>query len=226
MRDVIEGTILNGVGLKTATFSAVAATDVCTASSHGLRNGDMVILTTITTLPAGLALATVYWVIEAATNTFKLSATSVPYYTTAVAGEIYTPVNITDTGTGAHTFTMHDIGNNISVEDFRHAVIALNTDGGGDAALTVKFQGSIGKSITSTDVPDFSASQSVTNRWDYIEIVDLESGSTIDGDVGVASTVDEHRQFELNVNGLKWINAIISGWTEGEVTVSVQLYND
>lgn len=225
MRNVSEQTILNAIGIKTATFTA-ATTDIITANSHGLRNGDKVVLTTTTTLPAGLALATVYWIIEATTNTFKLSANSVPYFTTGVAGEIFTAVDITDTGTGNHTFTMHNVGNSILVEDYRHAVIALDTDGGGDAVMKIQFQGSTGKSLASTDAPDFSASQSPTNRWGYVEIVDLEDGSTIDGDTGVTSATDLNRQFEVNVNGLRWLNAIISGWSEGEVSVSVQLYND
>ena len=53
-------------------------------------------LTTTTTLPAGLALATDYYVIKVTDTTCKL-ATS---YANAVAG---TQVNITDTGTGVHT---------------------------------------------------------------------------------------------------------------------------
>lgn len=226
MRDIVEYFIHNAVGIKTAVFTA-ATTDLCTSATHGLRNGDMVVLTTVTTLPAGLALATVYWVIEATTNTFKLSATSVPYHTTGVVGEIYTPVDITDTGTGAHTFTMHDIGRNIYVGDHLHAILSYDTDGGGDATMTVKFQGSVGKSVAAIDdCPDFSAAQSSTNSWDYVEVIDLQSGTAINGDTGIAvATDDDNRTLEANINGLDWLNAIISGWSEGEVTVKVKLYN-
>jgi len=226
MRDVTEYFIHNATGIKTATFTA-ATTDLCTANAHGLRNGEMVVLTTVTTLPAGLALATVYWVIEAATNTFKLSATSVPFHTTGVPGEIYTPVDITDTGTGAHTFTVHDIGRNIFVRDHRHIELYVNTDGGGDAALTCKFQMSGGDSIANPyDCPDFSASQSPANEWDYVEVIDLQNGAAVDGDTGfVVATADDNRRFEVNSNGGSWLNAIISGWSAGEVTVRVKLFN-
>jgi hypothetical protein len=58
--------------------------------------GTKVRLTTTTTLPAGLSLATDYYVIKLSDTTFSL-ATS---YANAVAG---TAINITDAGTGTHT---------------------------------------------------------------------------------------------------------------------------
>jgi hypothetical protein len=212
MRDAKLYTILNDIGIKTASFTA-ATTDVITSSAHGLVNGNKIILTTSDTLPAGLALATVYYVVEAAANTFKVSL---------IAGTDGTPADITSTGTGTHTFTMHDIGNDIFVEDYKHCVFTYDTDGGGDAALTVKFQGSVAEAA-----PDFSAAQSATNQWDYIEVIDLEDGTAIDGDTGVAvATADDHRQLEANINGMRWVNAIISGWTAGEITIKVRVFNN
>lgn len=83
------------------TFTADAGTDVCTYTStaslpSNILTGTRVRLTTTTTLPAGLALATDYYVIKVTDGTFKL-ATS---YANAVAG---TQINITDAGTGTHT---------------------------------------------------------------------------------------------------------------------------
>ena len=114
------------------------------------------------------------------------------------------------------------IGNNINVQDFQHCIFAFATDGGGDAALTVKFQGSI-----SETAPDFSANQSVTNMWDFIQTIDLEDGSTKDGDTGVAvATADDYRLFEANINGLKWINARITARTAGELTITMRVFNN
>lgn len=84
------------------TFTADAGTDVCTYTStanipSNILTGTRVRLTT-TTLPAGLATATDYYVIRVSNSTFKL-ATS---YANAVAG---TQINITDAGTGTHTIT-------------------------------------------------------------------------------------------------------------------------
>lgn len=79
-----------------STFTADAGTDICTHSNINLMPYTRVQLTTTTTLPAGLSLATDYYVIKVTDLTCKF-ATS---YANAVAG---TAINITDAGTGTHT---------------------------------------------------------------------------------------------------------------------------
>ena len=212
MRNYQEYTILDDIAIITGAFTA-AVTDICTDAAHGLKDGDRVVLTTTDTLPAGLATATVYWVKVINANTFYLCNNS------AVDG---VKVDITDTGTGTHTWTMNDVGNSIFCADFEHAIFIFATDGGGDAALTVKFQGSYAE-----DCPDFSAATSVTNQWEYIQVVDLENSAGIDGDTGVAvAGADDYRQLEANVNAMRWVNAIISGYTVGEITIKVRLYTN
>ena len=85
------------------TFTADAGTDIITWTSvvnrpSNILTGTRVQLTTTTTLPAGLSLATNYYVIKVTDSTCKL-ATS---YANAVAG---TAINITDAGTGTHTMS-------------------------------------------------------------------------------------------------------------------------
>lgn len=85
------------------TFTADAGTDVITWTSTANRpsnilTGTRVRLTTTTTLPAGLALATDYYVIKVSDTTCKL-ATS---YANATTG---TAIDITSTGTGTHTMS-------------------------------------------------------------------------------------------------------------------------
>ena len=85
------------------TFTADASTDIITMTSttnipSNILTGTRVQLTTTTTLPAGLALATNYYVIKVTDSTFKLATT----YANAVAG---TAINITDAGTGTHTMS-------------------------------------------------------------------------------------------------------------------------
>lgn len=85
------------------TFTAVAATDICTlaaaAADKHPRTGLKVRLTTTGTLPAGLALATDYFCIETGTiNQVKL-ASSLQNARDGVA------IDITDTGSGTHTCT-------------------------------------------------------------------------------------------------------------------------
>lgn len=80
------------------TFTA-ATTDICTDVAHTLKTGDGPFqLTSTTTLPAGLSLATNYWIIRLSADTFSF-ATSLAL---ALAG---TAVDITDTGTGTHTIS-------------------------------------------------------------------------------------------------------------------------
>jgi len=113
------------------------------------------------------------------------------------------------------------IGNNIFCKDFTHAILHFDTDGGGDAALTAKLVGSVKE-----DCPDFTAAQTMSNSYDFIQMKDLEDGSSIDGDIGfVVVTADNHRIFEVNVNGLNWLNVRITARTQGELTVFVTLYN-
>ncbi len=83
-------------------INAVITTDFATddridLTTHGMETGDGPFqFTTVTTLPAGISLATDYWAIKVSANEFEI-ATSIA---NALAG---TQVDITDDGTGAHT---------------------------------------------------------------------------------------------------------------------------
>lgn len=80
-------------------FTATHGTETFTKAAHGFQTGDGPYqLTTTTTLPAGLALATDYYVIRVDANDFQL-ATSLA---NALAG---TAQPISDNGTGVHTIT-------------------------------------------------------------------------------------------------------------------------
>lgn len=112
------------------------------------------------------------------------------------------------------------VGNYIDVADWRHLVIQLAT--ANSANLTVKCQGSIEDTS-----PDFSAAQSATNMWDYIEMIDMQSGSAIDGDTGISPAgTDDFRLFEVNTNGLKWLSFRVTARSAGSVTVKVKPFNN
>ncbi len=184
-----------------ADFTA-AVTGVITSAAHGLQGDECVQLTTTTTLPAGLSLTTNYYVINRTVDTFKLSLTP---RGTAVA--------ITDTGTGTHTF--HLKGQAFHVGGFDS--VGLTLDFSGTPTMTVKVQGSL------QDGVDFNAAQGANNRWDYVEVVDLQSGSAIDGDTGIAcSGSADHRIFEVNVTRLVWITVAITAYTTGYLGVTVR----
>lgn len=82
-----------------ATTDVTVAADTITETAHGMETGDgPVRVSSSTTLPAGLAAATDYWVIRVDANTFKLATSRA----NALAG---TAIDLTSQGTGTHTLT-------------------------------------------------------------------------------------------------------------------------
>lgn len=80
---------------KPSTFTATitnANPAVFTSTTHGLINGDTITLTSSGTLPGGLQLNTIYYVINSSANTFNVSLT----YNGSAVGT-------TSAGTGTHT---------------------------------------------------------------------------------------------------------------------------
>lgn len=71
-----------------------ASPAVFTLNSHGLSNGDRIVLSTSGGLPTGLTVGTIYYVINQATNTFNVSLTS--------GGSA---VNTSSAGSGTHSMT-------------------------------------------------------------------------------------------------------------------------
>lgn len=99
--------------------------------------------------------------------------------------------------------------------------IAFSLATASSANLTVKFQGS-----QQDTPPDFTAAQSASNMWDYIEVIDLEDGAFIDGDTGIAMAgTDDFRNLSANVEAMKWVNAIVTARAAGSVTVNAQLWS-
>ena len=90
------------------TFTADATTNELTAAAHGLVNGEDLLALSSGTLPGGLSIDTRYYVINAATNTFKVS--------TSKGGSA---VDITSAGSGVHT-----AAKGISMP-LRHAMLLL-----------------------------------------------------------------------------------------------------
>jgi len=198
--------IFDGDGVLEATVTA-AVTDILTSNAHGLKVDDIIQLTTSTTLPAGISLTTDYYIIDVTTNTFKIAATP--------GG---TAIDVTGTGTGTHTF--HLKGKAMMVLGYRHVVLRYLTTG--TATHTVKVQGS-----TQTDLPQFSAASSAANPHGYLQIIDLEDASAVDGDDGIAvAGTDDLRQFEVNTNGVTWLCANVTSWTAGKLVLNVTGYSN
>jgi hypothetical protein len=99
----------------------------------------------------------------------------------------------------------------LKATDWQNILITLSSQS--SANFTIKFQGS-----QSETCPDFSAAQSATNEWDYIQVKDYQNNAAIDGDTGVAfAGTDDVRMFEFNTNGLTWVSATITARSAGSV---------
>jgi len=186
----------------------VAVTDIFTLTAHSFRIGDVIHVATDNTLPAGLVAATNYYVVGPVTaNTFKVSASQ--------GGPA---VDVTDTGTGTQTLDLK--GRVIYTGD--HTTVNIMFNFASTPTMTLKVQGS-----SKLDTPDFYAAQSTTNRWDYMEIVDLEDGTIIDGDTGIAcSGSADNRIIQVNTNGLSWVTLAVTAWTAGKLGAYATLYDN
>ena len=116
------------------------------------------------------------------------------------------------------------VGTAINVEYYKNKELILDSDGGADAEMVVKFVGSYQK-----DEPDFEAAQTPANSWVTLNVKTLSGSSSnvVAGDTGVTfSGGDKHLAFNVENNNIVWLSAIVSGYVRGEVTLKVKSGND
>lgn len=107
---------------------------------------------------------------------------------------------------------------------FDNIIVAVTAPA--NASLTFKFQGSLGKSVSSAAAPDFSSAQAVTNHWDYIAAFDVQDPtSVILGDTGVTinndTAANNTRLYSVNVSTLRYFSLQVSAYTDGSLTAFV-----
>lgn len=109
------------------------------------------------------------------------------------------------------------VGAEFLTNDYRNIVFNVaNTAASG----TLKFACSPQEDV------DFATAAGVTNRWDYVQVVDREDGTSYDGDVGWTQTNNsEVREFVANIDGAYYCTAI---WTRtnGTSTIKMRLFNN
>lgn len=111
------------------------------------------------------------------------------------------------------------IGTPMYVGDVQNIVIAFHTASSTNA--TTKLKGSISKGR-----PTFGSAQSPTNSWEFIEVIDLEDGSAIDGNTGIVqSGTDFNRYYKVNVDALTWIVLDVTTYSAGAITAIAKGYN-
>lgn len=202
--------IYHGATTLWADFTASATTQLLTSVAHGLRIGDKVqVSNSGGGLPGGLSASTNYWVCFVTADTFQLSAT-----------EMGSAITLTTAGTGTQTFKVK--GKVIYVDDFKHLELLIATSN--NANFTMKVQGTLEDTANTID---FNSARSITNPWEYINIVDLNDRSTIVGDTGLAfAGLDDYRLFEINTNALSRITIDVSLWTAGNLYAALKGYSE
>lgn len=137
--------------INTNTFTATAGTDIITYANDW-NTFTRVRFTTTTTLPAGLALLTDYWLVRQNATTAKVAAS----LTDAIAGTV---IDITDAGTGTHTLTVQMRNDNgVGCEAFFVAQTAPATGGPTlSASSYTNAAGTAGRAFQGTPVMNATA---------------------------------------------------------------------
>ncbi len=211
-RQTKEYTIWNSVTPKTITSSTDATPIVITATSHGFATGDLVLIYGHTT---NVAANGIFSVVKVDANSFQLK-------------HRYTGASIAGSGAGAGASGIAVVAPKILlVSDFRHAVLSIQT--ASSATTTIKVAGSIGQLVADDtaghgDTPNFGATTSDTNPYQFVQLVDLDTAATLNGATGiVVAGTDINKQYEVNINVLKYLTLIPVTWTQGAITAKILL---
>ncbi len=117
--------------------------------------------------------------------------------------------------------TATSISAGVQVSDFRNCVLSIV--GSPSANLKVFVKGGISTGTNLDTSPDFtktpSSTRSEASAWDFVEVVDLNDGTAIDGDTGINLSGNVIRIIEVNINSLDWLAVHATGIISGTVTV-------
>tara|TARA_R100000365_G_C2729082_1_gene59690 strand:- start:118 stop:513 length:396 start_codon:yes stop_codon:yes gene_type:complete len=111
-------------------------------------------------------------------------------------------------------------GTAINVKEFDYVTLMVSTVA--LSSLTAKVVGS-----AQQDEPDWATAAGADNHWDYVDVTDLEDEASIDGDTGLAvADAAEVRTLRVNVQGLTWLNANVTAYTDGSITVRAVAFDN
>jgi len=109
----------------------------------------------------------------------------------------------------------------VFVEDFKNVyftVIAATS-----ANATVKFYAS-----DSDTRPNLWAAPSATNIYSPVEVINVDTWAAIDWSVGIAWawSADGITRYQANSSWARWIGAIMTARSAGNVTITLQAFNE
>lgn len=208
-RNTGEQIVWNAVTPVAVTSSTDATPIVVTATSHGLSTNDLVQINGHTT---NIAANGIFRITRLSANTYSLQ-------------NYNTGANIAGSGGGAGSSGVMVVAPRIlDVRDFRNVILSVETSG--SANFTFKIAGSLGKPVVlpsdkqSEDTPNFGATQSASNPYQFVQLINLDTAAVVNGATGVTSAgTDIHTQYEINVNALKYMTLVFTAWSAGTLTV-------
>jgi hypothetical protein len=197
------------------TSSTDATPIVVTATAHLLVTGDLVQINGHTT---NIAANGIFRITKVDANSYSLQ-------------DLNTGEDIAGSGAGAGASGVMVVAPRvIFVKDWRNIILSVETSGSFNG--TFKIGGSIGK-LKSDDTtyqgttPNFGATQSKSNPYTFIQIINLDTAAAVNGATGVTSAgTDLHNMYEVNVNGLTYVAPVFTAWTAGTVTVKAELFDN
>jgi hypothetical protein len=206
-----EITLYDAVTPVAVTSSTDATPIVVTATAHGLSTGDRVLIYGHTT---NIAANGIFKVTRTSANAFSLQ-------------DEFTGADIAGSGSGAGSSGLLVKAPPIlNLTGFRNVILQVGTTG--TATTTLKVAGSLGKSAQYSkassgpryDFVNMGATVSPANPYTFLQAIDLDTAAAVNGATGfVASGADLGKQYEINVNAMKYLTVFPVTWTQGVITV-------
>lgn len=108
------------------------------------------------------------------------------------------------------------VTNPVRIDSYRF--IALMLTATSTPTSTIKF------ACSNQDTPpNFSNVASASNHWDYVDVIDSQSDTSIDGDTGISFTsTNDVRNLIVNIEVCTWFSAQISSYTSGTTTLKMK----
>jgi len=210
-----EYTIFNSATPVAITSSTDATPIVVTATSHGFSTNDYVFIYGHTT---NVAANGIYKITRIDANSFSLQ-------------DVNTGANIAGSGSGAGSGGLVVVAPKILLS-MDHTNVMLTVTTSGTATTTLKVATSDGKLLADSagghgDTPNFGATVTDVNTYQFAQIINLDDGSTISGSTGVVvAGSDISRRYEVNTNRQKYFTVIPTSWAQGSITVKAFLTNN
>tara|TARA_R110002126_G_scaffold17316_2_gene67721 strand:- start:2248 stop:2904 length:657 start_codon:yes stop_codon:yes gene_type:complete len=211
-RNTVGITIFDAVTPQAVTSSTDATPIVVTKASHGYSTDDLVMINGHTT---NVAANGMYKITVLTSSTFSLQ-------------DYNTGADIAGTGGGAGGATgVVTLAPKIAyVADFRNVILSIQTSG--SANFTAKVAGSLGllpeDATSHGNTPNFSATQSKSNPYTFVQLINLDTAATVNGATGITTSgTDLQNTYEVNVNALEYLTVIPTAWTAGAITIKALL---